>query len=57
MKRSSFSKNKVKFEKGLTLQTLIVTIIVIMILAGVTITLSVGDNGVIKQTQKRCGSI
>ena len=31
MKRSSFSKNKVKFEKGLTLQTLIVTIIVLLV--------------------------
>ena len=36
---------------GITLIALIITIIVLLILAGVTITLVIGDNGVIKRSQ------
>ena len=42
-------KNK---EKGITLIALVVTIIVLIILAGVSIAMLVGDNGIITQAQK-----
>ena len=38
-------------EKGITLVALVVTIIVLLILAGVTISLLLGDNGVLTQSQ------
>ena len=38
-------------EKGITLVALVVTIIVLLILAGVTITLVVGQNGLIGRAQ------
>ena len=41
-------KNK-KLEKGITLIALIITIIILLILAGVTITMITGDNGILKQ--------
>ena len=40
-----------KEQKGITLVALIITIIVMLILAGVSISLVVGDNGVLKQAQ------
>lgn len=40
-----------KKEKGITLVALVITIIVLLILAGVTISLVVGDNGVINKAQ------
>ena len=43
---------KLKKNKGITLIALIVTIIVLLILAGVSITMLLGDNGIINQTQK-----
>ena len=42
-------KNK---QKGITLISLVVTIIVLIILAGVSINMIVGDNGIITQAQK-----
>ena len=42
-------KNK---EKGITLIALVVTIIVLIILAGVSISMIVGDNGIITQAQR-----
>ena len=39
-------------EKGITLIALVVTIVVLLILAGVSINLVIGDNGVIKYTTK-----
>lgn len=39
-------------EKGITLVALVVTIIVLLILAGVTITLALGSNGVIGRAQQ-----
>ena len=40
-----------KKEKGITLVALVITIIVLLILAGVTISLVVGDNSVIHKAQ------
>ena len=40
-----------KKEKGITLVALVITIIVLLILAGVTISLVVSDNGVIHKAQ------
>ena len=44
-------KNRIK-ERGVTLVALVVTVIVLLILAGVTITAITGDNGIIKQAQE-----
>ena len=41
-----------KSKKGITLVALVITIIVLLILAGVSISLVVGDNGVLTQSQK-----
>ena len=41
-----------KNKRGITLIALIITIIVLLILAGVTMSFVVGDNGVINQAQK-----
>ena len=41
-----------KRENGITMITLAVTIIVLIILAGVSINMLVGDNGIITMSQK-----
>ncbi len=41
-----------KNKKGITLLTLIVTIIILLVLAGVTMSAIVGDNGIIKKAKK-----
>lgn len=41
-----------KKEKGITLIALIITVIVMLILAGVAVNLSIGDNGIFKKTQE-----
>ncbi len=41
-----------KNEKGITLVALVVTIIVLLILAGVSITMVAGDNGIATKAQK-----
>lgn len=38
--------------KGITLVALVITIIVLLILAGVTIAMLTGENGILKQTRK-----
>ena len=43
---------KIKQTKGITLIALIITIIILLILAGVTITMLTGDNGILKQATK-----
>ena len=43
---------KENFQRGITLIALVVTIIVLIILAGVSINMIVGDNGIIIQAQK-----
>ena len=44
-------KNK-RDMKGITLVALVVTIVVLLILAGVSINLVLGDNGIIKKAQE-----
>ena len=43
--------NKIKSTKGITLISLVVTIIILLILAGVTIAILMGDNGLINKTK------
>ena len=38
-------------EKGITLVALVITIVVLIILAGVTISMVVGDNGIIQKAK------
>ena len=49
-KKEKSSKNKIKSknEIGITLIALIITIIILLILAGVTINLTIGENGIFK---------
>ena len=51
MKKDLETKNLPDNKRGITLIALIITIIVLLILAGVTISMVVGDNGVLKQAQ------
>lgn len=41
-----------KGQKGITLVALVITIIVLLILAGVTITLTLGEDGIFKTAEK-----
>lgn len=41
-----------KKEKGITLVALVVTIIILLILAGVTITIALSDNGLFQKSKK-----
>ena len=41
-----------KGQKGITLVALVITIVVLLILAGVTISMVMGDNGVLSNSQK-----
>ena len=41
-----------KRENGITIIALVVTIIILLILAGVSINMLVGDNGIIKKAQQ-----
>ena len=45
-------KTKKKQEKGITLIALVITIIVLLILAGVSVRLALGDDGIIAETKK-----
>ena len=49
IKRGGVVKIMKKNQRGITLIALVVTIIVLLILAGVAITLSIGDNGIFKR--------
>lgn len=40
-----------KGQKGITLVALVITIIVLLILAGITISLVLGDNGILNRAQ------
>ena len=44
--------NKIKNNKGITLVSLVITIIVMLILAGVSLSMVTGDSSVLKQAQK-----
>ena len=52
MKRKNISKKIIKQAKGITLISLVITIIILLILAGVTLSLTLGDNGIITQAEK-----
>ncbi len=43
---------QVKQRKGITLVALVITIIVLLILAGITISLTIGEDGIIRRTQE-----
>lgn len=43
--------NKIRNTKGITLISLVVTIIILLILAGVTIAILIGENGILKISQ------
>ncbi len=44
-------RRKTKEENGITLIALVVTIVVLLILVGITLTYVMGDNGIVKQAQ------
>ena len=48
----NLSKKIIKKAKGITLISLVITIIILLILAGVTLSLTLGDNGIITQAEK-----
>ena len=52
MKRRIIKMKKQNNNKGITLIALVITIIVLLILAGVTISLLTGKNGILTQAQK-----
>ena len=43
---------KVKEEKGITIIALVLTIVILLILAGISIALFTGDNGLIKNARR-----
>lgn len=45
--KRKISKNMIKQAKGITLISLVITIIILQILAGVTLSLILGDRGII----------
>lgn len=45
-------KVKIREEKGITLVALVVTIVVLLILAGITINMVIGDNGIISKADE-----
>ena len=45
---TKYKKQKIKTNKGITILALAITIIILLILAGITITLLTGENGLIK---------
>lgn len=49
MKKSK--KQLIKNAKGITLVALVVTIVILLILAGVTITMTLGENGLFTRAQ------
>ena len=50
--KKEIRKKIIKKAKGITLISLVITIIILLILAGVTLSLTLGDNGIITQAQK-----
>ena len=49
MKKGNFNKKK---EKGITLIALVVTIVILLILSGVTINMLLGEDGIIRTAQE-----
>ena len=52
MKMTKAKKIKIRDNKGITLVALVITIIVLIILAGVSINLILGDNGIITKAKE-----
>ena len=52
MSRNELSKKKSLQENGITLIALVVTIIILLILAGVTLNIALSDNGLFSKTQE-----
>ena len=48
-------RNKIENMKGITLISLVITIIVLLILAGVTINMVLGENGIINKSKTAVG--
>ena len=44
-------KNRIRKRKGITLIALVVTVIVLLVLAGVSISMLTGQNGILTQAQ------
>ncbi len=53
--RKNVSKKIIKKAKGITLISLVITIIILLILAGVTLSLTLGDNGIIRNSSDKRG--
>ena len=51
-KKHKKQRNKLKSNKGITLIALVITIIILLILAGVSIAMLTGDNGILTQAQR-----
>ena len=51
MQKKTGEKIVSKGKKGITLISLVITIVVLLILAGISINAVVGDNGIIKKAQ------
>ena len=51
MKQKILNKNKIKKNNGITLIALVITIIVLLILAAVSIAMLTGQNGILSQAQ------
>mgnify|MGYP004601027187 FL=1 len=45
-------QKKIQKERGITLVALIITVIILLILAGATLNLVIGENGLIKRTKE-----
>lgn len=52
MKRTNFINKKISEQSGITLIALVITIVVILILAGVTIATLTGDNRIVTKSTK-----
>ena len=50
-KRKLFQKNSLKSKKGITLVALVISIIVMLILAGVSLNATIGENGIMSQAK------
>ncbi len=50
-KENKMKKETIRKAKGVTMLALVVTIIVLLILAAITLSLAVGENGIIKRAQ------
>ncbi len=42
----------IKYDKGITLVSLVITVVVITILAGITVSYTIGDNGIISESER-----